>query len=643
MSFFDNIALFHFLRPLWLLGLLILPVIYVAMRKRALSNSDWSSAIDPTLLKHLLPSNQQQNKQNRHFGMLAVLCFAFIAMAGPAWQEKPQEVVKLTDNMVVILDLSLSMLATDTAPDRLTRSKQKLQDLLKLRKEGNTALIAFSGDSHVVTPLTDDTKTIIANLPALDPFIMPVIGSRPDLAVKQAVELLKQGKANQGRIILLTDSVEAHHIERINETLAGSNTSLHVLAAGTAAGGPIKLPQKGYLKDEGNVVIPKTDFNSLAALAKKNRGQMLRMTLDDQDLNRLDIEGSLSLNQQQEKNNPTLEKGFDDWEDMGFLFIILMIPLALRAHRQGVMLQVTLLFSLFIIPVEDSLAFEWGDLWQTQNQQAQKMLDEGKFSEAAERFDSLEHKANANYQAKEFEKASEQYAQSESANQFYNQGNALAHQQKFEDAIKSYEQALKINPDNEDALHNKSLIEEFLKQQSESSDQQDSDQDSDNKDQQDSDQNSDNKDQQDSDQNSDNKDQQNQDQQNSDEQQSSENQEQSDQEQKDQQSSQQDQQKEESNQEQKDQQEKSDQASQDQEDKQAEQEKSEEQKQAEKEQEAKASTMPEPEDLTDEEKQSYEQWMRRVPDDPGGLLRRKFEQQSRDRNRNAREAGEPIW
>ena len=53
--------------------------------------------------------------------------------------------------------------------------------------------------------------------------------------------------------------------------------------------------------------------------------------------------------------------------------------------------------------------------------------------------------------------------------------------------------------------------------------------------------------------------------------------------------------------------------------------------------------MPEPEDLTDEEQQSYEQWMRRVPDDPGGLLRRKFEQQSRDRNRNTREAGEPIW
>ena len=628
MSFFDNLSDFHFLRPLWLLGLFGLPLIYIAMRKRALSNSDWSSAIDPALLKHLLPSDQQQNKKHRHFGMLVVLGLAFIAMAGPAWQEKPQEVVTLTDNMVVVLDLSLSMLATDTAPDRLTRAKQKLQDLLKLRKEGNTALIVFSGDSHVVTPLTDDTKTILANLSALDPFIMPVIGSRPDLAVKQAVNLLKQGKANQGRIILITDSVEPHHIERITKTLAGTNISLHVLAAGTAVGGPIKLPEKGYLKDEGNVVIPKTDFTSLASLANQNRGQMLRMTLDDKDLNRLDIEGSLRLNQQQEEDKPLLEKGFDAWEDMGFLLVFLMIPLALRAHRQGVMLQISLLLSLFMLPAEESLAFGWDDLWQTQDQQAQKLLDEGEFSAAAERFDSLEHKANANYRAKQFEKASAQYAQSESTDHYYNQGNALAQQQKFEEALSSYEQALEVNPDNEDALHNKALIEEFLKQQSESSDQQDSE----------------NQDEQDQDQQKD--------QQNSDDQQSKDKQEQSDQEKKDQPSSQenqdQEQQKEQSESEQeqkeeKEEKEQSEQASQDQKDKQTEQAKSEEQKQAEKEQEAKASAMPEPEDLTDEEQQSYEQWMRRVPDDPGGLLRRKFEQQSRDSNRNTREAGEPIW
>jgi len=617
MSFFDHLSQFHFLRPLWLLGLLLLPVVYVAMRKRALSNNNWSNAIHPTLLKHLLPSHQQQRKRTRHFGMTLVLGFTFIAMSGPTWQEKPQEIVKLTDNMVVILDLSLSMLATDTAPNRLTRTKQKLQDLLKLRKEGSTALIAFSGDSHVVTPLTDDTKTIIANLPALDPFIMPVIGSRPDLAVKQAVQLLKQGKATNGRIVLLTDGVESHHIDRINKLLDGTSTNLLILAAGTAAGGPIKLPDKGYLKDEGNVVIPKTDFSSLASLANQNRGQMLQMTLDDQDLNLLDIEGSLTLNNQQEETDPTMERGFDAWEDMGFLMLFIVIPLVLRAHRQGVMIQVVLLFSLFLIPIEESYAFGWDDLWQTQDQQAQTLLDNGNAIEAAKRFDSLEHKANANYQAKQFEQAAAQYGKSNTTHNLYNQGNSFAQQQKFEEAITAYEQALELDPENKDAQHNKSLIEEFLKQQ-ESSESNDSDkQDSD---QENQDQNkSDNKDQ----------DQQNSDDQESEKQNSEEDNDQQEQNQKEDQSSEEEQKEQESKQKENE----------------SEQENEAQEQQAKKdaEQDAQASALPEPEELSEEEKQSYEQWMRRVPDDPGGLLRRKFEQQSRERNRSAREAGEPIW
>lgn len=628
MSFFDNLSHFHFLRPLWLFGLLLLPLIYVAMRKRALSNSDWAKAIDPTLLKHLLPSNAQQQKQSRHFGMTLVLGFCFIALSGPAWQEKPQEVIKLTDNMVVILDLSLSMLASDTAPDRLTRSKQKLQDLLKLRKEGTTALIAFSGDSHIVTPLTDDTNTIIANLPALDPYIMPVIGSRPDLAINQALKLLKQGKANNGRIVLLTDGVTSTQAERINDMLQGSNTSLLILAAGTAAGGPIKLPQKGYLKDDGNVVIPKTDFASLSSLAQQNSGKMLRMTLDDQDLNRLDIDGSLTRkNQEEQQNTPLVEKGFDAWEDMGFLLIFLIIPLVLRAHRQGVLVQLALMTTLCFMPVEESYAFGWDDLWQTKDQQAQRLLDQGKSSEAAERFKSSEHKANAHYQAKEFEQASGEYAQSDTANGFYNQGNALAQQQKFKEAIEAYDEALKVDPANEDAQHNKSLIEEFLKKQSESSDQQDSDsQDSDSQDP-----NQDDSEQKDSE----NKDSQNKDsdQNNTDDKQSQQDQSEQDKKQGDK-SGQSDQENQE-NQEQ-------DEKSESDKDKQEKQQ-SQKQNQQAQQQESEPSALPEPDELSEEEKQSYEQWMRRVPDDPGGLLRRKFEQQSRERNRNSREAGEPIW
>ena len=143
MSFFDSLSQFHFLRPLWLLGLFILPFVWVAVRKHAQQNSDWSTAIEPQLLDHLLPKKEVKEKQSTHYSLILLFALCIIAISGPSWQEKPQPIIKLTDNMVVILDLSISMLATDISPNRLTKTKQKLQDLLKLRTEGTTALIAF--------------------------------------------------------------------------------------------------------------------------------------------------------------------------------------------------------------------------------------------------------------------------------------------------------------------------------------------------------------------------------------------------------------------------------------------------------------------------------------------------------------------
>lgn len=617
MSFFDAFSQFHFLRPVWLFGLIGLPVIWIALRKRALAGSDWASAIDPQLLKHLTPTDKQQSKHQFHAVILWVLALGLFSMAGPSWQEKPQPVIKVTDNMVVILDLSLSMLATDAAPNRLIRTKQKLQDLLKLRKEGNTALIVFSGDSHVVTPLTDDTKTIIANLPALDPFIMPVIGSRPELAVEQALQLLEQGKATQGRIILLGDGVEEHQLNKINEALEGRNTSLSILAAGTAAGGPINLPERGYLKDGDRVVIPKTDFNRLKALASANGGQMRPMSLDDQDLIALDIEGSKT--QQRDDSEKSIDQRFDTWEDMGYLLLVLIIPLVLAAHRQGVII----VLALFFIPVDSSFAFDWDDLWRTKDQQAQDYLNQGQNELAAETFEAPANKAHALFKAKQYEQASEHYQQLDSDDDHYNRGNALAYQQKFKEALDAYDDALEKNSEHEDALYNKQRIMEFMEQQEQQKDQQ-SQSDSQNEQSDQSQQ-----EQQQGDQNQDSSQQngQQQDQQQSPSEQSDQSSDQNSEQQSDQQS---DQQKQDSESEQDEQQKNAEESSQERQPS--------EQAQT---QQGQAEAMPEP--LSEEEKQSYEQWMRRVPDDPGGLLRRKFEQQARERNRQSREQGEPLW
>lgn len=623
----DTFMQFHFLRPNWLILLLFLPVLWLLLKLKSARRQDWSNTIDKQLLTHLMPTQSHRKTNQSKLVLICTMALSILAISGPTWKQKPQPVMQVSDDMVVILDLSLSMLANDVEPNRLTRMKHKLQDLLALRTEGNTALVAFSGDSHVVTPLTDDTKTILANLPALDPFMMPVIGSRPDLAINQAIELFKQAGSSQGRIILLTDGVERHQTERINDALSDTRFSLHILAVGTENGAPIDLPDRGYLKDGDQVVIAKTDLSRLEKLASKNNGNMASITLNDNDLIRLDISGE-RLTSALKQSQSSQERQFDTWEDQGYLLLLLIIPLVLFGYRQGALLLALLL----IYPHEQVYAFGWDDLWKTTDQQAQELMQEGDAEAAAELFLSQEHKAHAQYQAAQFEKAEQIYRENKSASDIYNLGNALAKQQKFEEALAAYNDVLATNPHHEDAAHNKQIIEQIMQQQ-QSSDQQ-------NQDQQDAQQQ--NSDQQQSEQSSDQNEQDQQDQssqnQNNESQSGSSGSDGQDQ----QQNSQSESKDESSDKQTQDQ--PQDDAQEQQDESQSEQD-SLEQAQAEQESQSEQNAMAEsmPQELSDEEKQSFEQWMRRVPDDPGGLLRRKFEQQARERNRTSREQGEPLW
>jgi Ca-activated chloride channel family protein len=601
---------FHFIRPLWLL--MIVPAIALAiwLWRQKSQQASWRQAIAPALLEHLIEGSNQGLARWPWQLLLAGWLISCIALAGPAWQKLPQPVHQKQDALIIILDLSYSMYAEDISPSRLQRARHKVLDILKQRQEGLTALVAYSGDAHVVAPLTDDNDTIANLVPAMSPDMMPAYGSNPVAAFEQAQQLLEQTGISSARLLLITDDITDKNINQLSDQLG--NNQLSILAIGTEQGAPIK-GRDGFLKDNnGTIIMPKLHRQRLISLAQQTGGRFIDLQIDDRDIDYL-LADKLLTSEQAYTQSSDRKRQFDQWQDSGRWLVWLLLPIALLAFRRGWLLALPVMIS---VQSNDSYALEWQDLWQTRDQQGLQALQQGNANTAAKLFENPDWQGSAHYQAGDYQAAAESFSNNDSANAHYNRGNALAKAGQLQEALGAYQQALTLNPELEDAQFNHQLVENLLQQQQQSqqnpSDNQPKDQNENDNSQQKNSQNQ--------------QGQQNQDQQNSDSQQSQNNQ--------DQQNASQQQQEQQSQQQQEAEQKKQQQS--------AEQTKGEpdaprQPQQAQQDQQA------DPEQQR--QQQATEQWLRQIPDDPSGLLRNKFryQYQQRQQQRAKRDEEQPLW
>lgn len=596
---------FHFIRPYWFIALI--PLIYLLwiLAKQHLINKHWESVCDPALLPYILVGRTGTKKYTGIilFGFVSLLMI--IALAGPSWERLPEPVFEKESALVIAMDLSYSMYADDIKPSRLERARFKISDLLDLRQEGQTALIVYAGDAFTVTPLTDDIKTIKSQLNALTPQIMPAPGSNTDIALEKAAELLKQAGNSEGHILLVTDEVDSQFDKFFSKTNR-RGYKVSILGIGTEEGAPVKLGESGFLKDKaGTIVIPKLNQGVLRLLASSGGGYYETSQLGDGDIERL----NRLFNSGLEKNNETKsEFETDRWREFGPWLILLILPIVAFGFRRG---YLAILVCILIQTPDDAMAFDWDDLWLNKNQQAMRALNSEQPELASELFDNKEWKAAANYRKGDFAAVEELLNEQEDTRSTYNRANAMAKQGRYEEAIEAYDKVLDSQPEHEDAIFNRDLIKKELEKQQQQ--------------------------QSDSDQKSDEQSEQQQQDSESEQQQSENNQQESDQ--------QEDSEQKQSSQKEQEQQDNSEQQQDSEEQQKSEQEREEEQEQQnqqaeesgdkeEQEQEqAQASTQEEKE--LDEEQQATEQWLRRIPDDPSGLLRRKFKYQYQQQNRRS--------
>ena len=194
-----DISQFHFIRPIWLTLLPVMVLLWWYARK-AINSGAWESYLPQAMLEALRVNTSKQSSLWQWWLLTGWLVLT-IAAAGPTWIKQPAPVVKNQKALVILLDLSPSMLADDVTPNRLQLAKYKLIDILRKQSDGQVALVAYAGDAHTVSPLTDDPITIEALLPALHPNIMPSTGSNTEAAVAQAQTLFRDAGLLSGDIL----------------------------------------------------------------------------------------------------------------------------------------------------------------------------------------------------------------------------------------------------------------------------------------------------------------------------------------------------------------------------------------------------------------------------------------------------------
>ena len=447
----------HWFRSEWLLALPLLGWLLWKLWHRQKRTGRWQMILPVAFHRVLLSGGNGRSSKLPWISLGCAWLLALLALLGPSWERVEQSTQKPADPLVVMLQLTPDMLATDKSPNRLEQARRKLYDLLQSRNDAQTAIIVYAGSAHTLVPLSDDLATSHNLLEALKPSLMPQPGQRADLAVEKALKLLDQGALGQGRLLLITSALSQQEREGIRKALKGHTAQLLMLGIGSRDGAPVVDESGQFLKDDqGAILVPRLDSPALRAFALEVDGRYRQARLDDNDLRGL---GLLDGPRHLRDRDQTVH--LDTWADQGFWLLLPLLLLAACAGRRGWLLCLPL---LFMMP-QPSYAMSFTDLWLRPDQQGQRLLEQKKPLEAIEHFKDPLWQGIALYQAGDYPAAAVRFAEVNSASAHYNRGNALAKSGELEAAIDAYEQALELQPDLQVAAQNKALIEHVLEQQ----------------------------------------------------------------------------------------------------------------------------------------------------------------------------------
>ncbi|NND78828.1 MAG: VWA domain-containing protein, partial [Maribacter sp.] len=226
---------FHFLRPRFLWLFLLLAVLLIIGLLVVREEVRWKRNIATHLRPFVIKKGSETMKRWMQLITFLVLSIAVVGLAGPSWEKYEQPERILETPLVILLDLSQSMMATDLQPNRLERAKFKISDLLEADPRLRVALVGFSGTAHTLVPLTNDYRIVESNLKGITTGILPFQGSDLESGLILADSIMKKTEA-PGIVLLISDGFDESVFELLQTRAIQGNTRIEILPMGTATG-----------------------------------------------------------------------------------------------------------------------------------------------------------------------------------------------------------------------------------------------------------------------------------------------------------------------------------------------------------------------------------------------------------------------
>jgi Ca-activated chloride channel family protein len=321
---------FHFIHPAWLATLPVLWLLAAWLARGARLAGKWSQVVDADLIPALRLDGG--GRSSPWWLITALWTLAALALSGMSWQREQSAAFRSPSDWILVLDLSPSMATADVSPNRYTRARYAISDILGAARDTRVGLLVFAGEPHIVAPLTSDVATVRALLPPLAPSIMPETGDALAPALDQVRTLTGSVMSRHPQVVVLTDGVAdgAAALERAAR-LKSDGATVNVVGVGSASGAPLPGRDGSFIRDaDGQPVVSKLPRDDLERLAAAGGGRYV----DVGDIGRLLAQLEAGKTLDSSRFEQSTEQRVTQWRNDGvYLLVPLVLLMPLLARR----------------------------------------------------------------------------------------------------------------------------------------------------------------------------------------------------------------------------------------------------------------------------------------------------------------------